>query len=376
MNTKFGLRGCCALLGVLALVQCSQPAPAPEAAAPATNGGQAGARKYIRFTGAGNSYPGFTRVGLMMLGALKRDYPDHDTWIDFHESGRQFRDGVLRVMQGDAEIVFANPAHTPTLAYRGVAVFTKDGPQTGLRGIGKYPSDDWITFAVDPKLGITSVNEIRERKLGLKIGTAYQDGDNIMPFLLREVLRRHGISEADFTSWGGEIISTDYFKQPRGTNVRQAYSNGEINALFLESGYDANWAKNIGIRPMTFINLDPEAAKGLEAEWGWPSRYIRAGYYPGQPERVLALDFTDWALAVHERMSDEMAYKLAQLFIERYPEMEGPPEVKVGMERITAGFGGNKREFVPAEQIKMGIPLHPGAIRYYREKGILPAGTN
>ena len=80
--------------------------------------------------------------------------------------------------------------------------------------------------------------------------------------------------------------------------------------------------------------------------------------------------------AVHERMSDEMAYKIAQLFIERYPEMEGPPEVKVGMERITAGFGGNKKAFVPAEQIKMGIPLHPGAIKYYQEKGFLPAGTN
>jgi hypothetical protein len=373
MTTKLGLRGFAALLGVLALVQCSQPASSPETTT-ASAAQSAETRNYIRFTGAGNSYPGFQRVGLMMLGALKRDYPTYDTWIDYHEGGRQFRDGILRVSRGDAEIVFANPAHTPTLAYRGVAVFSE--PQTGLRGIGKYPSDDWITFAVDPKLGITSVNEIRERKLGLKIGTAFQDGDNIMPFLLREVLRRHGISEADFKSWGGEIISPDYFKQPRGINVREAYSKGEINALFLESGYDANWAKNIAIRPMTFINLDPEAAKQLEAEWGWPSRYIRAGYYPGQPERVLALDFTDWALAVHERMSDEMAYKIAQLFIERYPEMEGPPEVKVGMERITAGFGGNKREFVPAEQIKMGIPLHPGAMRYYREKGILPPSTN
>lgn len=372
MNTKLVLKGICCAAGLLALVQCSSPSQSDETAA-AQAGPSGESRRYIRFTGAGNSYPGFSRVGLMMLRYLKPQYPDHDTWLDYHESGRQFRDGVMRVAEGNAEIVFTNPGHLPALAVRGVALFDAPIP---LRGIGKYPSDDWIVFAVDPKLGITSVNEIRERKLGLKIGTAYRDGDNIMPVLLVELLRRHGISEADFKQWGGEILTPDYRKQPRGINVRQAYSDGEINALFLESGYDANWAKNIEKRPMTFINVDPAVAKQLEADWGWPSRMIRANYYPGQPAAVLALDFTDWALVVHERMADDLAYKLAQLFVEKWDEVKGPPEVKPGMERITAGFGGNPKEFIPAEQIKMSIPLHPGAIRYYREKGLLPVSTN
>jgi len=368
MDRKIVLKGVFCAAALLGLVQCSQPPAAPVAQAPAPPAG-----KSIRFAGAGNSYPGFQRVGLMMLSNLKQRYPDRDTWIDYHESGRQFRDGVLRVANHQAEIAFTNPAHTPTLAVRGVGLFDKPLP---IRGIGKYPSDDWISFAVDPKLGIKTINEIREKKIGLKIGTAYMDGDNVMPILLIELLKRHGISQEDFKSWGGEILAPDYFKQPRGINVRQAYTNGEINAVFAESGYDNNWQENIKKRPMTFIAVDPEVARGLEKDWGWPSRNIRAGYYPGQPEAVLALDFTDWAIVVNEDMDEDLAYNVAKLFIEKWVEVKGPPVIKPGMERVTAGYGGNPKAFIPEEQIKMNIPLHPGALKYYREKGLLKSAAN
>ena len=372
MDKKLVPRGIFCVVALLSLVQCSSPSTTAEATAPKEATAAPERSKSIRFAGAGNSYPGFSRVGLMMLGHLKPQYPDRDMWIDYHESGRQFRDGVLRVANHQAEIAFTNPGHLPALAVRGVGLFDKPLP---IRGIGNYPSDDWISFAVDPKLGIKSINDIREKKLGLKIATAYMDGDNVMPILLVELLKRHGISQEDFKSWGGEITAQDYRAHPRGISAREAYTSSQVNAVFAESGYDGRWLEDIKKRPMTFIAVDPAVAKQLEADWGWPSRNIRANYYPGQPEPVLALDFTDWSIVVNADMEDDLAYQIAKLFVEKWDDVKGPPEIKPGMEKVTAGYGGNPKAFVPAEQIKMSIPLHPGAIKYYREKGLLKSTT-
>ena len=352
-----GSLGCA--LALLALA-CSQPAPEAAApAAPATD-------TEIRLTGAGNSYAGFSKVGTMVLQHLKRQFPERDMWIDYHEAGTRFRDGMVALANGKADIVFANTPHLVDMAYRGVGIFSEPVP---LRGIGGYPSDDWINFVVDPALGVKSFADIKAKKVGLKISTGKQDGDNVHPFLMEELLKRHGISLEEFKSWGGEILGVGI------GGARRYYLEGKSNAVFYESGYDARWDEEIKKRPMQFIGIEPAVAKQIQDEYGWPSRPVRANYYPGQPQEFLALDFGTWAIAVREDLEDEVAYEIAKVFIERLDDQKPPPEVKPGMIKVSGGFGGNPVEFVPSEMIKLPVPLHPGAMRYYREKGLLPATT-
>ena len=360
MDIRRALTALFCVPALLVLVQCSQPAPEVAAPAAPARGNE------IRLTGAGNSYAGFSKVGTMVLRHLKREFPERDMWMDYHEAGTRFRDGMIALGNGKADIVFANTPHLVDMAYRGVGIFEAPVP---LRGIGGYPSDDWINFVVDPALGVKSFADIREKRVGLKISTGKLDGDNVHPFLIMELLKRHGITLEEFKSWGGEILGVGI------GGARNAYLSGESNAVFYESGYDARWDEQIKKRPMQFISIDPAVAKQMEAEYGWPSNEVRANYYPGQPEEFLALDFGTWAIAVREDLDDEVAYQIARIFIEGLDQQLPPPGVKPGMEKVSGGFGGLAVEFVPSEMIKLPVPLHPGAIRYYREKGLLPATT-
>lgn len=347
MDNKRFLWGIVGVGVLLTLAQCSQPLPETESSRAAESS------KAIRIAGAGNSYAGFSRVAVLLLSNLKPLYPDRDMWMDYHNISRAFRDGILLVGDGKAEVVFVNTPHLAAMAVAGRGLFDRPVP---LRGIGVYPSEDWTVLAVDPKLGIRSFADLREKRYPLKIATGYTDGDNVLPVLLKELLERHGIPLEEFGRWGGQIIGSG----PSGA-ARQAYVEGKADAVFHESGYDDRWLGYMKQRPMTFVGAEPQVVQQMEKEFGWPSVTVPANYYPGQTKPFQMLDFGSWMICVRQDIEDDLAYRIAQIFIEKVQEVDP----------AKGGFGGNPQKFDPVTAIQVPIPLHPGAMRYYREKGLL-----
>jgi TRAP transporter TAXI family solute receptor len=57
-------------------------------------------------------------------------------------------------------------------------------------------------------------------------------------------------------------------------------------------------------------------------------------------------------------VSDDLAYQMTRLIFESLPELADAHAAGKAIKLATAAAGGP-------------VPLHPGAIRYYREKGLI-----
>ena len=230
-------------------------------------------------------------------------------------------------------------------------------PMADLRGIASVPHYDWAFFAIDASLGVRSFAELREKKVPLKLTTGYIDGDNAVGFMAIEVLRRHGISLEDVRRWGGEIRGVSF-----GDN-RADMLSGKANAVFQEAARGKEWEELARKRPLVFLPLDPAAAKALEKEFGFGALEVPANYYPGQPEPFLAVDFSDWPICVRQDMDERLAYRLAQIVVERREELDR--EYQSEPPRYSSVS-------YPLEPQKLRVtdplPLHPGADR-------VPAGS-
>jgi len=335
---------------LVVLIGCSRPLTERRttATAPAESG------KSLRISSAGVGQGGFAIISAWLFRNLKPLYPDRDMWLDYHVTGTAFRDGLLLVADRKAEITLVNTHHLTAMALKGNGFMKRPIP---LRAIAGLPFFDWCLFAVDAKHGIRSFADLKEKKVPLKIATGFLNDDNLVTFLLMEVLKRHGIDPEEFKRWGGQFVGSG-----TATLARKAYLAGEVDAIFQEAGFMPGWHADVKKRPTTFLSIEPAVARQMQEEFGWNSHTVPPNHYPGQKEEFVALDFSDWVLCVREDIEEELAYRIAQITVEKAREID--PQI--------ATFGGTPNEFDPAMALKTSIPLHPGAQRYYREKGLLP----
>jgi hypothetical protein len=84
---------------------------------------------------------------------------------------------------------------------------------------------------------------------------------------------------------------------------------------------------------------------------------IPAGTYTGQKTDVPTAAVVNY-LVTNADVSDDLAYKMTKLIYENLPELANAHAAGKGIKLEAAATGS------PA-------PLHPGALRYYKEKGII-----
>jgi hypothetical protein len=228
-------------------------------------------------------------------------------------------------------------------AYTGTGVFDGRDPMEELRTIAAlYPEHVHLVARADA--GIDGVEDLAGRRVSLD-----EPGSGTYVEALI-ILGAYGLSEED--------IEAEYLKPgPAGEALRA----GEIDAFFTVAGYPIDSVAELAAETaIALVPIDGDPAAQIIEEYGFFSADpIPAGTYEGIGEDIGTLAVgAQWITSADQ--DEELIYRITQaLWNDNTRRL-----LDVGHARGTAVS-------LDTALNGIGIPLHPGAARYYRELGMI-----
>jgi len=240
--------------------------------------------------------------------------------------------GQLESALAQSDLVYA--------AYYGTGSFKNRGEQgKSLRVIANlYPED--VHLIVRKSAGITSFADLKGKRISIDLpgsGTRFNAGN---------ILRAYGIMAKDY-----HAIDANSDKALRLLEA------GELDAFFFIAGYPVNAVVELAEKGL--IDLLPikgnKAAEISNLYEFFSISTIPADTYRGIGEVATLAVSTQWI--VNANMTDELAYGLARALW--HPR-----------NRVVLDGGHVKGKLIRFETARkgVGIPLHPGAQKFYREQ--------
>ena len=249
---------------------------------------------------------------------------------------------------------FGNPVGLSAMAYLGCGFYKKRIP---LRAIGVFPTWDRLIFAVRKESGIQSLQDIKKQKYTLRISTRRRGKLATTIYAIEEVLKAYGMSYREIEKWGGKIMEAP---NPSGPQRREAILSGSADAVFDEGV--KSWGPTALKAGMRFLPIDDNAVKHM-AKLGFPSAMLTRKHYPMLDQAIRCVDFSGWTYFCHADLPGEIAYNMAKAVDLCYKNI---PVDHFDRRPMTM------REFCRGgEAGQLNIPLHPGAKKYFREKGYI-----
>jgi TRAP transporter TAXI family solute receptor len=218
-----------------------------------------------------------------------------------------------------------------------------------LRGLVGGLDTYYLVAIAQKKLGITSLAEIKDKRLPVKLQTL--PVGSIGEFGARQLLREYGLTYADLKAWGGSAAHVNY------KVIIDAMRDGRGDLLIaVVTPKHPSITEIATFADVKFLPLPPERVRGL-ASLGYEPATMPANEFKNQPEPIGTVGFPT-VLITSTALPETVAYTITKTICEN----------KEALVRGHAGLA----DFEPQaawKPEKVGIPLHPGAERYYREKG-------
>ena len=249
---------------------------------------------------------------------------------------------VIGVANGSLESGFSQ-ADVASWAYTGTGIFSGKPALPSLRLIANlYPES--IHIVVKKGAGIKTVADLKGKRVALD-----EAGSGTL-ITARQVLDAYGLKETD--------IRAQYIKPGLAS---EQMNSGTLDAFFLTAGAPAQAISNLAARgfELELLAIDGPAAARLRAASPFfqPDTIIE-GTYPGTATVQTLAVGAQWVTS--DQVSDDLIYEVTQALFKPATQKalaDGHAKGRlITLERATQGAG---------------IPLHPGAQRYYRETGVL-----
>ena len=229
-------------------------------------------------------------------------------------------------------------------AYNGRGAYAKDGPFRNLRLIAKIEDPLYLLAAVKKDSGITDLAQIKEKHLPVKI----------LASTSQEVLEYYGITKQAVESWGGSI-----------TNAMMAPADAPFDVIISDLATPSNnpesayWARLSQKYDLRFLDFAPELLDKLSTnkESGWIRVIAKWGLLRGVDRPIPTVARSGEAIFARDDMPDKVAYEAAKAIDEHRAALEW---------YIRPYFYNSATAWK-----NFDVPLHPGAAKYYREKGYM-----
>lgn len=247
----------------------------------------------------------------------------------------------LKMMsKGEANLAFTT-VNIAYEAYNGEGTF-KDKPYEGVRILANlYPNVSHIVVLNDDD--IQSIEDLKGKSFVFGAAGSSTEMESKL------VLKAHGI-EAD-------EVKGNYVGFTEATDLMR---NGQVDGVNIYSGVPAAATTElISTLDTKVLNFSQEAIDELVGNYPWNFKYvIEANTYDKQPEPITTVGQYS-TIVIDESVSEEAAYELTKLLWENVDQLEKSYSIA--------------KQFDPKKAIEgtAGVPLHPGAERYYREIGVV-----
>lgn len=211
---------------------------------------------------------------------------------------------------------------------------------------------NYLHCFVEQALPLPSVAAWLEQRYPLRLPVDRLGTVDRMVFQL--TLEHFGVSEAEVAHWGGALVPARSYDEQLAL-----YARGEVNALWQFMGIPSPsiQAAHTG-RPLKALPFPDSLITALE-RLGWTAAVLPVGAY-GIVEQAVPTVAMGSSLGFHASVSEDVVYAITRVICEQ-------------VERV--------RQMHPAAQdfdpgtthLQSQGPLHPGAARYFRAKGRIPA---
>jgi TRAP transporter TAXI family solute receptor len=224
-----------------------------------------------------------------------------------------------------------------------------DAKLENLRGLVGGLDTYYLVALAARKLDVASLKDVKDRKLPVKLYTL--PVGSLGEFGARQLLKEYGLTYADIKSAGGSTTHANY------NIIVDAFKDGRADLLIaVITPKHPSITEIATFTEVRFLSLEPDRVRGLGG-LGYTGATMAADVFKNQTQPVSTVGFPT-VLITNKDLPEPVAYTITKTVIEN----------KDVLVRGHAGLA----EFDPRtawQPEKVGIPLHPGAERAYREKG-------
>ncbi|UOD50298.1 TAXI family TRAP transporter solute-binding subunit [Orrella daihaiensis] len=205
-----------------------------------------------------------------------------------------------------------------------------------------YPQ--YFQVVAQKDAGIKSFKDLKGKRL------VTQPRGNTAEVLTSTVLKLNGMTYDDLSKANFQAGYTDAVSMMK---------DGHADVFTLGTAAPSSAVMDLAnSRDVVMVPVDDETMKGMrEMNPAYNKLIIKAGTYPGQTEDVPAIGYFTHVIVACD-LPNDLVYTMVKTMAENIPDMAA---VSKSMANLTPQIMATE----------MGVPMHPGAVKYYKEVGAM-----